>query len=160
MVASINKPLSIKFNILMFSDQDLEDIHSPDDDALVIKVQISNNMVSRVLVDIGAGISIFFKDAIERMRILDIINKSKTMFHTFIETLVQSFKMAKLAIHVYLTTTRRFSTSWIASTLHNAILGSNWLYKMKASPSYFHQLFHYLAPAEVKEIMRDQAVAR
>lgn len=108
MVASINKPLSIKSNIVIFSDQDLEDIHSPNDDALVIKVQISNNMVSRVLVDIGAGISIFFKDAVKRMKNLDIINKSKTTFHTFIKTFVQSFKMVKLTVQVNLTTTQFF----------------------------------------------------
>lgn len=37
MVASINKPLLIYSNILMFSDQNLDDVHSPHDDALVIK---------------------------------------------------------------------------------------------------------------------------
>lgn len=46
MVALIIKLLSINSNILMFFDQDLEDVHSPYYDALVVKVQISNTMVS------------------------------------------------------------------------------------------------------------------
>lgn len=124
MVANINKPLIINSNILIFSDQDLEEVHSPDDNALAIKVQISNAMVSRVLVDIRARINIFFKDTIERMMILDIINKSKTTFQAFIKTLVQSLEMVNLVVHVNLTTTRCFSTS-DCSTLHNSMLGRN-----------------------------------
>lgn len=46
----------------MFFDQDLEDVHSPYDDALIVKVQISNIMVSRVLVDNGSSVNILFKD--------------------------------------------------------------------------------------------------
>lgn len=42
MVAAINKTLTIDSNILVFSDYDLEDVCLPHDDALVIKVQISN----------------------------------------------------------------------------------------------------------------------
>lgn len=62
MMVSINKPLPINSNILMFFDQDLEDVHSPYDDALIVKVQISNIMVSRVLVDNGSSVNILFKD--------------------------------------------------------------------------------------------------
>lgn len=42
MVATINKPLPINFNVLMFLSQELEDFHSFHNDVLVIKVQISN----------------------------------------------------------------------------------------------------------------------
>lgn len=37
-MATIKKPISIDFDILMFSDRDLEDVYSFHDDALVIKV--------------------------------------------------------------------------------------------------------------------------
>lgn len=77
----------------MFSGWDLEDINSPHDDALVIKVQIFNAMVSHVLV-----VKIFFKDKINRISILDNITKSKTLPHTFSKTPVQSLRMVKLAI--------------------------------------------------------------
>lgn len=45
MVAPVNKPLAIDPNILMFSDRDLEDVHSPHDNVLVVKVQIFNALV-------------------------------------------------------------------------------------------------------------------
>lgn len=72
MVATINKPLSINSNILMFPSQDLEDVNSIHDDALVIKVQISNALSQ--LYDNGSKVNILFKDAAERMRILDRVN--------------------------------------------------------------------------------------
>lgn len=55
MVANINKPFPTGSNIRMFFYWDLEDVHSSHDDALVIKVQISNAMVSCIFVDDGSG---------------------------------------------------------------------------------------------------------
>ncbi|KAM1637101.1 hypothetical protein ACFX13_015223 [Malus domestica] len=69
MVAFIYKPPPIASTIPMFSNRDLEDVCLPYDDALVIKVQISNAMVSRVLVDNGYRVNILFKDAAEKMGI-------------------------------------------------------------------------------------------
>lgn len=62
MVPSINKPFPVDSNILMFIDQNLEDVYSSHDDSLVIKVHISNAMVSRVLVDNRYEVNILFKD--------------------------------------------------------------------------------------------------
>lgn len=43
---------------------------------------------------------------------------------------------------------------------HNAILGRNWLHKIKVVLSSYHQLLHYLAPDRAKEIKGDQSVMR
>ncbi|KAB2626198.1 hypothetical protein D8674_017858 [Pyrus ussuriensis x Pyrus communis] len=45
--------------------------------------QISHALVSRVLVDTGSGVSVIFNNAVEKMRILNNINKGKTTLHTF-----------------------------------------------------------------------------
>lgn len=87
-VALINMPFTIDSNILMFYDQDLENVHSPYDNALIIKVQIPNAIVSRVSMDNGSGINALFMDAAEKMGILDNINKGKTTIHTFNEASV------------------------------------------------------------------------
>lgn len=52
-------------------------------------------MVSRFLVDNGSRADIFFKDAAEMIRILDIINKSKATHHTFSGSLIRSLGMVK-----------------------------------------------------------------
>lgn len=70
-MAVVNKPLAIDYNILMFSDRDLEN------------VQISNTLVSCVLVNNGSRVSVLFKDAVEKMGTLEDINKGKTTLHTF-----------------------------------------------------------------------------
>lgn len=80
-MASINKPLTIDSNILMSSNRDLEDVHSPYDDAFVIKVQISNTLVSQVLVDNVFRVNILFKDVVEKMGIIDNINKKDYFSH-------------------------------------------------------------------------------
>ncbi|KAM2989055.1 hypothetical protein FF2_003079 [Malus domestica] len=87
-MAFITKPLAIDSNILIFLDMDLEDVHSPHDDAFVIKIQISNALVNIILVDNSSGVSLFFDDAVEKMEILDSVNKGKTTIYTFNGTLV------------------------------------------------------------------------
>lgn len=73
----INKPLTIDSNILIFSDQDLEDVHSPHDDAIVVKLQIFNVLASWVLVDNGLGDVVLFKGAAEKMVFLTISIKER-----------------------------------------------------------------------------------
>ncbi|KAM1179452.1 hypothetical protein ACFX2G_019025 [Malus domestica] len=98
LVASINKSLAINSTILMSSDRDLEDVHSPHGDALVIKVQILNALDDRILVDNGFRVSVLFKDAAKKMGILDNINKGRTTLHNFNGATVQSFGTIKLAV--------------------------------------------------------------
>ncbi|KAM1529990.1 hypothetical protein EV2_019748 [Malus domestica] len=112
-------------NILMFSGKDLEDVNSPHDDVLVIKVQIFNAMVSCILIDNVIGVNIFFKDRINRIRILDNINKSKTLRHTFSRTFVRSLGMVKLAIQDELYTYFVFYHVIDCVTPHNAIIRRN-----------------------------------
>lgn len=102
MVATINKPLAIDYNILMFLDHDLEDQdathHSQQatDDALVVKVQISNALVSSIMVNNCSRVRVLFNDATEKRRILDIINKEIITLHTFNRVLVQFLGIVKL----------------------------------------------------------------
>ena len=83
MVASTNKSLIIDSNILVCSFRDLKYVQSPHNDTFIVKVQISNALVSRVLVDNGSGVNIFFKDATEKMGIFYNTNMGKTTIHTF-----------------------------------------------------------------------------
>lgn len=98
MVTTINKPLTIDSNILIFSNHDLEDVHSFHDDALVVQVQIFIALVSCILVDNGSGVSVLLYDTTKKMRILDIIKKGKTTFQTFNRPLVRFLGTVKLAV--------------------------------------------------------------
>ncbi|XP_043705525.1 uncharacterized protein LOC122655393 [Telopea speciosissima] len=52
---------------ITFSDEDLADIQSPHDDALVIKMVIANCTVGRIRVDNGSSADILYYDAFEKM---------------------------------------------------------------------------------------------
>ncbi|KAM2096325.1 hypothetical protein COP2_019068 [Malus domestica] len=82
----------------MSSDRDLEDVHSPHGDALVIKVQILNALDDCILVDNGFRVSVLFKDAAKKIGILDNINKGRTTLHNFNGATVQSFGTIKLVV--------------------------------------------------------------
>lgn len=89
------------------------------------------------------------------MRILDSINRSMTTLHTFNDSLVWSLKIMKLVVHAkpynYLVVFHVMD----CLTLHNTILGRNWLYKMKA----VHRSTITTLIGRIKEIKRDQVVA-
>ncbi|KAM2451813.1 hypothetical protein ACFX1W_009217 [Malus domestica] len=110
MVAIINKPLAIDSNILMFFDNDLKDIHSPHDDALIVKVQISNTLHQQ----------------------------GNTTLHTFNGAPVQFLETMKLMVQAksynHLVTFHVMD----CPTPHSAILGRTWLHKMKVVPSIYH----------------------
>lgn len=56
-----------------FSTKDMGQIHTPHEDALVINIQIAHATVSKVLVDNEAAVNVLFKQAIERMVLIDDI---------------------------------------------------------------------------------------
>lgn len=136
-MANINKQLAIGSNILRFSDQDLEDVYSPYDDALVVKAQLSNALVSRVLVNNGLGASVFFKDVAEKLEILDNINKRKTtiQFQRGTSTISRNHEAGCPGrTYNHLVTFHVMD----CPTLHNAILRRNWLHKMNDVTSSYH----------------------
>lgn len=100
-------------------------------------------MVNRVLIDNGSRENVIFKDTIEKIGILDIINKAKTTIHTFNRDSILSLGKIKLAIQAepynHLVTLILWTTG-----LHNIILGRNWLHKMSLSIdlSQIAPLFH------------------
>lgn len=86
----------------MFSDWDLEDVHPPYDNTFVIKIQISNALVSCVLVDNGSGVHVIFNDVVEKVGIHDCINKGNTTFHTFNVAPIWPLRTMKLAVQAEL----------------------------------------------------------
>ena len=69
---------------IIFLDQDLEKVNLPHADPLVIKLQIGDTMVSRVLVDGGSSSDILFWDAFQRIGIEnEEIRPIKTSLHAF-----------------------------------------------------------------------------
>lgn len=73
------------------------------------------------------------------MGILDSINNGKSTLHTFNGAPVKSLGMVKLAVQADFYHLVTFHVMDVP-TPHNAILGQNWLHKMRVVPSTYHLL--------------------
>ena len=60
-----------KDEAISFSAKDLEGVHTPHDDAIVITVTIYNHVVKRVLFDNGSASDVLYYDAIKKLGISD-----------------------------------------------------------------------------------------
>lgn len=105
--------------------------------------------------DNGSRVNIIFKEVLEMMKILDSINKSMTTLPTFNGSLVQSLKIVKLVVHAKSYNYLVVFHDMDCLTLHNTILGQNWLYKMRA----VHRSTITTLIGGIKEIKGDQAAA-
>lgn len=54
---------------MAFNEEDVNGVHFPHNDALVVEVVIRNHTVCRILVDNGTSVDLFYSDCLETMRI-------------------------------------------------------------------------------------------
>ena len=86
--------------LIVFSDQDLENVNLPHTDPLVIKLQIGDTVVSRVLVDVGSSSNILLQDTFRRMGIeKEEIQLVKTSLHAFNRVEVKSLGVIVLLVY-------------------------------------------------------------
>lgn len=110
--------------------------------------------------DNGSGVNVLFKDAAEKMGILDTTNKGKTTLHTIKGTHVHPLGTLKLTIQAEPYNLLVTFHIMDCSTPHNVILVQDWFHKMIVIPLTYHQVFLYPALNRIKEIKGDQEVTR
>ncbi|XP_043725980.1 uncharacterized protein LOC122672585 [Telopea speciosissima] len=113
---------------ITFSDEDLADIQSPHDDALVIKMVIANCMIGRILVDNGSSADILYYDAFEKMLLKpEMLKRVESPLYGFNGAPVQVEGSIKLL--VTMGTEPKLSTVMMnflvvkVNSTHNGILG-------------------------------------
>ena len=70
-MAQEKKPKTWKDEAISFSLEDLEEVHTPHDDAIVITATIYNHMVKRVLFENGSASDVLYYDAMKKLGILN-----------------------------------------------------------------------------------------
>ena len=70
-MAQEKKPRTWKDEVIYFSLEDLEWVHTPYDDAIMITATIYNHVVKRVLFDNGSASDVLYYDAIKKLGISD-----------------------------------------------------------------------------------------
>uniref|UniRef100_A0A2N9FB64 RNase H type-1 domain-containing protein n=1 Tax=Fagus sylvatica TaxID=28930 RepID=A0A2N9FB64_FAGSY len=123
-------PVSSAHQVVSFSDEDLADVQMPHNDPLVITLRFGDYDVQRVLVDQGSFAEIMYKGLYEKLG-LEEANLAK-LHHTLVR----------------------------GTSPYNAIVGRDWLHRMKAVPSTLHQKLRFPTEEGVMEINGDQVTAK
>uniref|UniRef100_A0A2N9HC17 Retrotransposon gag domain-containing protein n=1 Tax=Fagus sylvatica TaxID=28930 RepID=A0A2N9HC17_FAGSY len=127
-------PVSSAHQVVSFSDEDLADVQMPHNDPLVITLRFGDYDVQRVLVDQGSFAEIMYKGLYEKLGLkeADLANFTTPVF---------GFTVIR------------------GSSPYNAIVGRDWLHRMKAVPSTLHQKLRFPTEEGVMEVNGDQAPA-
>jgi len=118
---------------------------------------VGNCEVQRILIDTGSSVDLIFLDTLVRMGISkkDIKGAPSPLVSFTIET---SMSLGTITLPV----TAQGVVKMIEFTVfdrpaaYNIILGTPWLYEMKAVPSTYHQCVKFPLPTRVKQILGSQ----
>ena len=147
--------------VISFSDSDLRDVQLPHNDPLVVILRIGNYDVQRVLINQGSFMEVMYHDLYEKLGLAETeLSSFATPIFGFSGEPV--IPLGKTTLPV-LAGPVNLQTEFIvvrASSPYNAIMGRNWLHRMKAIPSTLHQKLRFPTPEGVMELNGDQVAAK
>uniref|UniRef100_A0A2N9G1K5 Reverse transcriptase domain-containing protein n=1 Tax=Fagus sylvatica TaxID=28930 RepID=A0A2N9G1K5_FAGSY len=136
---------------------DLEDVQLPHNDPLVITLRIGNYDVQRVLIDQGSFAKVMYQDLYKKLGLgeAELASFTTPIFGFLGEPTVP---LGKTVLPV-LAGPINLQTEFIvvkASSPYNAIMGRDWLHRMRAIPSTLHQKLRFPTKEGIMELNRDQ----
>ncbi|XP_043697254.1 uncharacterized protein LOC122648048 [Telopea speciosissima] len=150
---------------ITFTNEDLIDIQSPHDDALVIKMVIANCTVGRILVDNGSSTDILYYDAFEKMLLKpEMLKRVESPLYGFNGAPIQVEGSIELLVTMGIepklsTVMMNFLVVKVNST-HNGILGQPGLNALQAVVSTPHLVMKFPTDHRVGECRGSQVEAR
>ena len=147
--------------VISFSNSDLRDIQLPHNDTLVVTLRIGNYDVQRVLIDQGSFVEVMYQDLYEKLGLgeAELSSFTTPIFGFSGEPTVP---LGKTMLPV-LAGLINLQTEFIvvkASSPYNAIMGRDWLHRIKAIPSTLHQKLKFPTIDEAMELNGDQVAAK
>uniref|UniRef100_A0A2N9GBG3 RNA-directed DNA polymerase n=1 Tax=Fagus sylvatica TaxID=28930 RepID=A0A2N9GBG3_FAGSY len=142
---------------ISFSDDDLRDVQLPHNDPLVVTLRIGNYDVQRVLIDQGSFAEVMYQDLYGKLGLgeAELTDFTTPIFGFSGEPVVP---LGKIMLPV-LAGPINLQTEFIvvrASSPYNAIMGRDWLHRMRAVPSTLHQKLRFPTADGVMELNGDQ----
>ena len=133
----------------------------PHNDPLVITLRFGDYDVKRVLVDQGSFAEVMYKGLYDKLGLkeADLDNFSSPVFSFFGES---TTPLGKTTLPI-LAGPINLQTEFIVihdSSLYNAIMGRDCLYRMRAVPSTLHQKLQFPTEDGVMEVNDDQEAAK
>lgn len=140
---------------ISFTEQDLEGLQLPHDDALVIEIDIDHISVRRILVDQRSFVDVLYYSAYMALgRMRDELSPSNTPLVGFSGLPV--YPLGSITLPVWAGSIRleiKFTVVDSPSP-YNAILGRRWLHAMKAIIYTLPQCVHFIRTYGCQETIR------
>ncbi|KAG7557013.1 Retrotransposon gag domain [Arabidopsis suecica] len=146
---------------ISFDNSDTQGLTGPHDDALVITLDVANFEVTRCLVDTGSSVDLIFLSTLQRMGISkpDIIGPPAPLVAFTSDT---SMSLGNIKLPVLAAGVPKIVEFIVFDrpAAYNIILGTPWIYQMKAIPSTYHQCVKFPTLAGIGTIRGDQETSR
>ncbi|KAG7543161.1 Integrase catalytic core [Arabidopsis thaliana x Arabidopsis arenosa] len=144
---------------ISFDNSDTQGLTGPHDNALVITLDVANFEVTRCLIDTGSSVDLIFLSTLQRMGIskADIIGPPAPLVAFTSDT---SMSLGNIKLPVLAAGVPKIVEFIVFDrpAAYKIILGTPWIYQMKAIPSTYHQRVKFLTPAGIGTI-RDALAA-
>ncbi|KAG7585762.1 Ribonuclease H domain [Arabidopsis thaliana x Arabidopsis arenosa] len=138
---------------ISFDNSDTQGLTGPHDDALVITLDVANFEVTRCLIDSGSSVDLIFLSTLQRMGIskADIIGPPAPLVAFTSDT---SMSLGNIKLPVLAAGVPKIVEFIVFDrpAAYNIILGTPWIYQMKAIPSPYHQCVKFPTPAGIGTI--------
>ena len=142
-------------------DRETQHLERPHDDALVITLDVANFEVSRILIDISSSVDLIFLSTLERMGIsmADVVEPPSPLVAFTSESAISLGTIKLPVLDGNISKIVDFVV-FDKPAAYNIILGTPWIYQMKAVPSTYHQCLKFPTSSGVETIRGDQEASR
>ena len=148
-------------SVMGFSDEDKIGTIQPHDDALVITLRIGGYDVKRVMVDQGNAAEIMYPNLYKGLNLkAEDLTPYSSPIVSFKGKIITPKDQIRLPVQ---TSSETVEVDFIvvdAYTPYTAIVAKPWLHTLGAVSSTLHQNVKYPSGGQIKEILRDQVLAR
>ncbi|XP_070047191.1 uncharacterized protein [Nicotiana tomentosiformis] len=160
-LVSHNKRLwKIAEDDITFTEEDMDGLLLPYNDALVISLNVLDLKIKRVLVDPGSSTNIILWRVLEQAKLTGNIIPATTLLAVF--NMASVITGGEILLPTNGEGVMKMTLFEVVDDdiSYNIILGRPWLHEMKVVPLTYHQLLKFLTPEGVKQIRGDQPAAR
>ena len=147
--------------LIGFSEEDKQGTIQPHDDALVVTLRIGGYDVKRVLVDQGSAVEVMYPDLYKGLNLKpEDLSPYDSPLVSFEGKIITPKGMIRLPVQ---TDSDVVEMNFIVVDVYSpytAIVARLWLHALRAMPSTLHQKVKYPSGGQIKEIIRNQGMAR
>ncbi|XP_060200357.1 uncharacterized protein LOC132628607 [Lycium barbarum] len=145
---------------ISFSDEEVEGITQPYNDALVISILINKTHVRHILIDIGSSVNIIRWKNVEQLGLLDQIVPTTRVLNGF--NMACETTNGEITLPVNTTVVVQHIMFYVSDgeIKYNALFGRPWIHVMKAVPSTLYQMLKFPTPDGIKIVRGEQPTTK